>query len=616
MNALKSVFIAAVILASHPLHSLAQESREFDPTTQILDILTKYNVPGAAVALVSKDSIIWMGALGKADVKNNIPVTTNTLFTIGSLSKPFAGAAALIAQEQGLLDITTPIKETVPSLEFGNQWEATDPVRLIHLLEHTSGFDESHFHLVARANAATPFAEIMKLSRSSLNTRWRPGNYFEYNTLGYVVVAHVIEESVGAPFQEFVRTNLLLPLEMPQATYHPSETTSNFSRGYEGSEFREVPFPSLPVWPAGTLTTSIAGMCNFTMMLLNNGQFKNQQVMAPTSVARMEKPETSIRAKAGIRLGYGKGLQGEFENGHPFYGHGGQAGGFSARFGYSRELSIGYVILLNHRDGNRALKAIKKSLLAGIMAAGEAAPEPALSETKIDDVKKLTGGYQRITGLGQLGKISRFIVRLADLQFVDAENGQLVQSSVVGDKQDLHRVRDLLFRRAGEPIATSAFVPSQDGTMQWLDEAAYQRIPAWWGYFQFYTAVACILIILLAFITLLFSLPIRLIRKRPVMPQALPFFAICCFLGMLISFITLFDPEKLYSAGAILFFVLGWGFFILSFWSLARIIMTMYRKTEIRARAKYQSLLTSAACCITAFYLLYWDIIGLALWGY
>jgi CubicO group peptidase (beta-lactamase class C family) len=389
-----------------------------------------------------------------------------------------------------LFDIDAPIKKIVPSLVFGNRWNSSDSVRLVHLLEHTSGFDESHFHLVARANSSTPLSEVMRLSRSSLNTRWPPGKYYEYNTLGYVAAAHVIEEKVGVPLHEFVRDNLLLPLEMHRATYFPTTaSTSDFSKGYEGENFVEVPFPDLPVWPAGTLTASVEDMANFVSMLLNEGWFNNEQVLTPAAINRMETPESSIRAQSGIRHGYGKGLQGTFEKGYLVYGHGGQAGGFVSAFGYSRELDIGYVILLNNRDGNRAIKAIKKELF-GALGLQEKTATPSSSRTDIDEIEMIVGGYQRMTGMGQLGKLSHFAVRLMDLQFIVEENGRLYQKSVVGGKQALIHVEGLLFRRGEESIATSVFKEAQDGNWLWLDEAAYRQIPTWWGYFQFYIAVA------------------------------------------------------------------------------------------------------------------------------
>jgi CubicO group peptidase (beta-lactamase class C family) len=89
---------------------------------------------------------------------------------------------------------------------------------------------------------------------------------------------------------------------MNRATYHPQNSiTSLFSRGYAGSNFEEVPFRDIPQWPAGALTASIGDLSNFVSMLLNNGRFKDRQLLSTASVKRMETPETSLQAQAGIK---------------------------------------------------------------------------------------------------------------------------------------------------------------------------------------------------------------------------------------------------------------------------------------------------------------------------
>lgn len=589
---------------------------KFEP--KILEILKDYHVPGAAIALVSKDSIIWMSALGQADINNNIPVTNNTLFAIGSISKTFLSAAAMLAQEKGMLDINESIEKLVPSLDFRNQWNNTNPVRLIHLLEHTSGFDEAHFNIFAQANSSTPFDEVMNMSKKSLETRWEPGKYFEYNTFGYITAAHITEENIDTSFEDFVKQNLLLPLEMKGATYHPRDSTTLYlSKGYAGSHFEEVPFPDIPQWSTGALTSSIGDLSNFVSMLLNNGRFKNKQILRPESVKRMETPETSLQAEAGIRYGYGKGILGKIENGNLFYGHSGRYGGFLSEFGYSRELDLGYVILINSVDGGRAIKSIKSVLLSSIEKhEDEQVNQASDINTKLKDVE---GCFQPITSIPQLGEIGYFVYRLIDMPIIEEENGQLYQSSILGDKQELLHVRDYLFKNSREPMATSAFVKDQDGNWQWLtSDASYKQIPMWLGYTQFYTALICILLVIIGFISLFFWIPVRLIRKKRenIQLQLFPFFALCSFMGMIASIVLFYDPEKMYSLGAVLFFVFGWSFFIFSFLAFIKGLLIIYRKAETNPWIKYHSLLTTIACCIISSYLFYWGIINLMLWNY
>ncbi len=414
----------------------------------IQEILDNQQVPGAGVALVHRDSIIWMDTFGLANHRNNSAVTRRTLFGIGSLTKTFLSIAALAAQEQGLLAIDSPITRTAPSIPMTNRWKATDPVRLIHLLEHTSGFDEAHLHLAIQTNSRTPLRQTIEASRHSLIARWKPGYYYAYNNLGAVLATYVIEEAIGEPFEAFVQRSILQPLSMTRATYHPDEVTKPYlSVGYHGTDYAEEPFPDLPQWPAGGLVTTIEDMANLVRMLLQQGRFEGQQILASSSVSRMETPETSLRAKQGIHYGYGKGLMIKSERGHLFYGHGGRYGGFLSEFGYTRILDMGYVILLNNVDGRKAQREIRQLLLDYIIPEEPSEPEAASTEAA-QPPATMAGCYQPITAAMD---ITQFIMRLVDLQFVVEESGQWYQESIFGDRQRLLPVSETRFRRADEP---------------------------------------------------------------------------------------------------------------------------------------------------------------------
>ena len=112
--------------------------------TAIETVLKENKTPGAAIAIVSRDKVEWMAGIGKADVAANKPATADTLFRIGSVSKAFAALAALQLQEEGKLKLTDTVRQWVPEVAFVNPWEASDPVRLVHLMEHTSGFEISN----------------------------------------------------------------------------------------------------------------------------------------------------------------------------------------------------------------------------------------------------------------------------------------------------------------------------------------------------------------------------------------------------------------------------------------------------------------------------------------
>jgi CubicO group peptidase (beta-lactamase class C family) len=125
-------------------------------------------------------------------------VTADTLFRIGSVSKSFAALAALRLQEEGKLKLADTVRQWVPEVAFTNPWEATDPVRLVHLMEHTTGFDDIHLREYAH-NEPTPIAlkDALAFGAPSRVCRWRPGSRMAYCNSGPAVFAAVVERVSG-----------------------------------------------------------------------------------------------------------------------------------------------------------------------------------------------------------------------------------------------------------------------------------------------------------------------------------------------------------------------------------------------------------------------------------
>jgi CubicO group peptidase (beta-lactamase class C family) len=97
-----------------------------------------------SVAIARRDGPEWVDGLGQANVAANQPATADTLFRIGSTSKAFASLSILELVDEGRLSLQDPVHKLIPEIWFENRWEATDPVRVVDLLEHTTGWDDLH----------------------------------------------------------------------------------------------------------------------------------------------------------------------------------------------------------------------------------------------------------------------------------------------------------------------------------------------------------------------------------------------------------------------------------------------------------------------------------------
>jgi len=114
--------------------------------TAVQAVLSDTGVPGAGIALVRSGGVEWAGGVGFADRDARTPVTADTHVRAGSISKTFVAIALVQMYLDGDIDLDAPVVEVAPEVRIDNAWEHSDPVRGIHLLQQTAGFDDMHFN--------------------------------------------------------------------------------------------------------------------------------------------------------------------------------------------------------------------------------------------------------------------------------------------------------------------------------------------------------------------------------------------------------------------------------------------------------------------------------------
>lgn len=179
-------------------------------------VMAREHIPGLMLTLVSHDSVLFEGGLGWADVAARQPVTAHTRFRLGSVTKTFVAAGLLQLIEQGKLHLNDEVRKIAPEVPIDNPWEATDPVRVVHLLEHTAGFDDMAINHMYNLTPTDPRGlAVLALFRNELRCRWRPGERMSYANPGYQVAGYLLEKFSGQPYEQYLTTHLLRPLAMP-----------------------------------------------------------------------------------------------------------------------------------------------------------------------------------------------------------------------------------------------------------------------------------------------------------------------------------------------------------------------------------------------------------------
>ena len=295
------------------VNSAAQPRKAPENTTElravISRILKENNTPAAGVALVSKDEITWVDGIGKADVAGKVEAGPDTLFRVGSISKSFVALSILKLQEEGKLSLDDKVRDLAPEVEFTNPWEESDPVLLVHLLEHTSGFDDMHLKEYAH-NDPTPIDLLSGLAYNpaSRTVRWLPGTHFSYCNSGPAVAAYVVEKITGQKFENYVQENFLIPLKMGEESFLLTDSVEQkLAKGYQLDGVTETPYWHILMRPPGALNASAREMANFVQMLINRGSFQGRRLLTRDSISRMETPTSTLAARQGIQIGYGLG---------------------------------------------------------------------------------------------------------------------------------------------------------------------------------------------------------------------------------------------------------------------------------------------------------------------
>jgi len=223
------------------------------------DVLDKEHVPGAGIALIANGEVLWCGGIGQADIAANRAVSCDTEFRVGSISKTFVALALLKLQEEGKINLYARLQDVAPEIPFKNRWEATHPVRIVNLLEHTAGFDDMEFSEVynLRDRYDFPLLEVFKRFRKPQAARWPPGTRMSYSNPGNAIAGYLIERVTGNPFDQYIRDNFLRPLGMERADYPFTDANKPLlAAAYNGNPPKAVGYPSIYLRPAGDLKAS------------------------------------------------------------------------------------------------------------------------------------------------------------------------------------------------------------------------------------------------------------------------------------------------------------------------------------------------------------------------
>src|SRR6185295_14171732 len=281
-------------------------------------------------AIVENGRIVLAKGYGLADVAARRAATADTVFRAGSISKSLTGIAVMTLVERGKLSLDGCLADLAPEVRFRNPWESTDPVRLVHLLEHSTGWPDISLRVLVAEGKGWPLLKGVQATSPEFVSRWKPGLYSVYNNAGPAVAGRIIENVSGQTFDAYVREQVLRPMGIASGDFElPPELAAGLARSY-GADGTATPYQTIILGPAGSLAVSARELAQLVLLFLGRGTVDGRQILTPRSVERIERGESTLAGRAGLRTGYGLGNAPLFDEGVTFRGHNGGIDSFTS----------------------------------------------------------------------------------------------------------------------------------------------------------------------------------------------------------------------------------------------------------------------------------------------
>ncbi|PVX36985.1 serine hydrolase domain-containing protein [Janthinobacterium sp. 78] len=276
--------------------------------------LKEEGLAGAVWSEVLPDGTVKVGASGQRDGAKHLPMQADTRVQVGSVGKVALALGVLRLVSEDRLTLDTPLQQVLPELALKNPWQASDPVRIRHLLAHTSGLDNVRFWQAFSLNPApqTPLAAAFDGGRSLLRVRARPGSRYAYSNMGYGLLGMVIEKVTGQPYERYLDAQLLQPLGMADSTFTfvtqaGAQADPRLAMGHFEHGVAQAAVPQY-LRPAAQFTTTAADMGKLAQFLMGDGKLQDKRFIAPALMGALSAPAGTDAAQAGLATGHGLAL--------------------------------------------------------------------------------------------------------------------------------------------------------------------------------------------------------------------------------------------------------------------------------------------------------------------
>jgi CubicO group peptidase (beta-lactamase class C family) len=330
------------------------------------EILNRHPAVGLAVGIVRDGSLEFFHRHGFADIASAVAVDEDTVFRIGSVTKPFTAIAVMQLHEQGLIDLDAPARDYLRVYELVPGRAGLRPPTVRHLLTHTAGIPEVRrwsdlLHPEAgpfegrppilSVPAGEPLPSLAEYFRDGLRVVVEPGTRFAYSNHGYATLGQIVEDVSGTALPRYFRERIFEPLglvdtDLVRSPRAASRLATGYSFGRHG--VRAVPDRDWIGPGCGGIYSTARDVARFAAVLTGGGANEHGSILRPATLSTMFEPHFQPDPRVpGWGLGFARTLAG----GHRVAGHDGILPGFNATLWAAADDGLAVVALTNGSAG-------------------------------------------------------------------------------------------------------------------------------------------------------------------------------------------------------------------------------------------------------------------------
>src|SRR5580692_6193884 len=329
------------------------EDKPASAVDEVFADLTKAGSPGCAVAIYRNGRVSYSRGYGLANIEEDVPITPQTVFDIGSTSKQFTATSILLLEKQGKLSVNDDIRKYIPELpDYGPK------ITILHLLNHTSGLRD-YLTLMDLAgintDSVTTDEDALQIITRQKALNFAPGSDWLYSNTGFFLLSIIVKRVSGETLREFAAANIFTPLGMTHTQFRDDHTglIANRAMAYDPKERKDGYTLNVSYFEQtgdGAVHTSVEDLLKW------DENFYSGQVGGKDFLAELQEPG---KLNSGKVLDYAKGLHIADYRGLPTVSHGGSWGGYRAELLRFPEQHFSVACLCNRGDANPTKRAVQ-----------------------------------------------------------------------------------------------------------------------------------------------------------------------------------------------------------------------------------------------------------------